>query len=106
MNPFVGAQARPNEVTYSEDWMRPDYVPPAAAGHAAAPASGAPRPTRWRRRCQPRRRAPTEPGRGLPGMMVPPGARVMMRGIASAHAVRSRWSRWRWSALSAADGKG
>ena len=27
-NLFVGAQARPNEVTYSEDWMRPDYVPP------------------------------------------------------------------------------
>ncbi|MDV6979063.1 virulence factor Mce family protein, partial [Mycobacterium intracellulare] len=28
LNLFVGAQARPNEVTYSEDWMRPDYVPP------------------------------------------------------------------------------
>ena len=27
-NLFVGAQARPNEVTYSEDWMRPDYIPP------------------------------------------------------------------------------
>ena len=27
-NPFVGAMARPNEVTYSEDWLRPDYVPP------------------------------------------------------------------------------
>ncbi|BBX73019.1 virulence factor Mce family protein [Mycobacterium shinjukuense] len=27
-NLFVGAQARPNEVTYSEDWMRPDYLPP------------------------------------------------------------------------------
>src|ERR1700758_2715495 len=25
---LVGAQARPNEVTYSEDRMRPDYVPP------------------------------------------------------------------------------
>ncbi len=29
LNPLVGAQARPNEVTYSEDWMRPDFVPPA-----------------------------------------------------------------------------
>lgn len=28
MNPVVGAYARPNEITYSEDWMRPDYVPP------------------------------------------------------------------------------
>src|SRR6185437_15815144 len=27
-NPFVGVTARPNEVTYSEDWLRPDYVPP------------------------------------------------------------------------------
>ena len=27
-NLVVGAAARPNEVTYSEDWMRPDYVPP------------------------------------------------------------------------------
>lgn len=44
LNPFVGAQARPNEVTYSEDWLRPDYQP-----------------------------APTpDPAEGLPGMMVPP----------------------------------
>ena len=28
LNPFVGASARPNEVTYSEDWLRPDYIPP------------------------------------------------------------------------------
>ena len=27
-NLFVGTQARPNEITYSEDWLRPDYVPP------------------------------------------------------------------------------
>ncbi|BDB44327.1 Mce/MlaD family protein [Mycobacterium kiyosense] len=27
-NPFVGQSARPNEVTYSEDWLRPDYIPP------------------------------------------------------------------------------
>lgn len=38
-NLFVGAQARPNEVTYSEDWMRPDYVPPALPA-AADPAAG------------------------------------------------------------------
>ena len=43
-NLFVGAQARPNEVTYSEDWMRPDFVPPA-----------------------------TEPAAGLRGLMLPPG---------------------------------
>ncbi len=27
-NPIVGAYARPNEITYSEDWLRPDYIPP------------------------------------------------------------------------------
>ncbi len=27
-NLFVGAAARPNEITYSEDWLRPDYIPP------------------------------------------------------------------------------
>ncbi len=27
-NLFVGATTRPNELTYSEDWMRPDYIPP------------------------------------------------------------------------------
>jgi phospholipid/cholesterol/gamma-HCH transport system substrate-binding protein len=28
LNPFVGPSARPNEVTYSEDYLRPDYIPP------------------------------------------------------------------------------
>lgn len=28
LNPFSGASARPNEVTYSEDYLRPDYIPP------------------------------------------------------------------------------
>ncbi len=41
-NPFVGASARPNEVTYSEDWLRPDYVPPPPAAPAPAPANSAP----------------------------------------------------------------
>jgi phospholipid/cholesterol/gamma-HCH transport system substrate-binding protein len=38
-NLFNGVQARPNEVTYSEDWMRPDYIPPpGAAPNGALPA--------------------------------------------------------------------
>ncbi|MGE0781282.1 MCE family protein [Mycolicibacterium sp.] len=41
-NLFVGASARPNELTFSEDWMRPAF-------------------------------ATTDPGAGLPGMMVPNG---------------------------------
>jgi phospholipid/cholesterol/gamma-HCH transport system substrate-binding protein len=70
-NLFVGAQARPNEVTYSEDWMRPDFVPPAPpptapAGvplPAEAPAPGAPAAAT----------VATNPSAGLPGMMLPPG---------------------------------
>jgi phospholipid/cholesterol/gamma-HCH transport system substrate-binding protein len=42
VNPFVGATARPNELTYSEDWMRPDYIPP--AGSAGALPAEAPQP--------------------------------------------------------------
>jgi len=42
-NLFVGAPARPNELTYSEDWMRPDYRPALAPGGDALPAE-APQP--------------------------------------------------------------
>jgi phospholipid/cholesterol/gamma-HCH transport system substrate-binding protein len=80
-NLFVGAQARPNEVTYSEDWMRPDYVPPApntppapAPAPATAPGTQAAVPP------GPRPAEPplpptvaTNPAAGLPGMMVLPG---------------------------------
>lgn len=65
----VGAQARPNEVTFSEDWMRPDYVPPApppAPLAAEAPNDGAAH--------MPADSVQTDPTAGLTGMMVPPGA--------------------------------
>ncbi len=62
LNPFVGASARPNEITYSEDWMRPDHVPT-----PAAPDPNAPPPL-------PAEAVPTDPNAGLQGMMVPPGA--------------------------------
>jgi phospholipid/cholesterol/gamma-HCH transport system substrate-binding protein len=52
-NPVVGAQARPNEITYSEDRLRPD-LPPGA---------------------------PTDPGAGLPGLMVPPAEPLPPRGV-------------------------
>lgn len=72
-NLLVGAEARPNEVTYSEDSMRPDFVPPAApaaqapppaplAAEAPDPAASAPEPV------------VTDPAAGLPGLMVPAGA--------------------------------
>jgi len=82
LNPFVGAQARPNEVTYSEPWMRPDYAPPPdqPAGPPNPPAA-APYPAE----APPPQAAPpsppssaaqsvaTNPAAGLPGMMVPSG---------------------------------
>jgi len=88
-NFVVGAQARPNEITYSEDWMRPDFNPAAAhpsdgppppsvplpaeapAPDAPLPAEASPAPA-----AQPPPPAPTntDPGSGLSGMMVPQGA--------------------------------
>ncbi|MCX2929891.1 virulence factor Mce family protein [Mycobacterium sp. CVI_P3] len=56
INPFVGASARPNEITYSEDWLRPDHVP--------TPPPPPPLPAEA---------TPTEPNSGLQGMMVPAG---------------------------------
>jgi phospholipid/cholesterol/gamma-HCH transport system substrate-binding protein len=78
-NLFVGATARPNEITYSEDWLRPDHIPPSGAVPSASPppAAGAPPPS------PPAAEAPasappdhahaTNPGDGLTGMMLPSG---------------------------------
>lgn len=63
-NLIVGAAARPNEVTYSEDWMRPDYVPPPFA-NASAPGDLPPLPAEVQT---------INPADGLRGMMVPPGS--------------------------------
>ncbi|WP_409370685.1 MCE family protein [Mycolicibacter longobardus] len=49
VNPFVGTAARPNEITYSEDRLRPDHPQPAE-------------PTRQ----------PVDPDQGLPGLLLPP----------------------------------
>lgn len=67
VNLVVGAQARPNEVTYSEPWLRPDFVPPAPAEPATEPATEpAGTPPSF-----PSTATPTDPGAGLPGLMVP-----------------------------------
>jgi phospholipid/cholesterol/gamma-HCH transport system substrate-binding protein len=75
-NLFVGAAARPNEITYSEDRLRPDYIPPGPPAPANTPAAAnrsplsaeapAPRPPA----AQP---VESNPADGLRGMMVPPG---------------------------------
>ena len=77
-NPLVGASARPNELTYSEDWMRPDYIPsqpPAAVPpepDAAPPAP--PLAAEAAAGTEPPPARTTDPAAGLPGMMVPSGA--------------------------------
>jgi phospholipid/cholesterol/gamma-HCH transport system substrate-binding protein len=65
-NLFVGASARPNEITYSEDRLNPHLPPPAAAlppidAAALLPAEAPLSAT-----------TPTDPSQGLPGLMVPP----------------------------------
>lgn len=77
-NLFVGTQARPNEVTWSEDWMRPDYIPPRPPAAPAAPLPVTPLPAES---AVPPPAAPssplaaeavpTNPADGLQGMMVP-----------------------------------
>jgi phospholipid/cholesterol/gamma-HCH transport system substrate-binding protein len=101
-NLFNGPMARPNEVSYSEDWMRPDYVPPGPPGSPAPPqaplAAEAPLPAEAPPPANPSApmaaEAPppanpgppmagegpapgptvsTNPAAGLSGLMVPPG---------------------------------
>ncbi|MET0705077.1 MAG: MCE family protein [Mycobacterium sp.] len=85
-NLFVGAAARPNEVTYSEDWLRPSYVPPAAPAppapaYAPAPADAPPPPVNTSPLAAeapnaappPADPVQTNPNDGLQGLMVPPG---------------------------------
>jgi phospholipid/cholesterol/gamma-HCH transport system substrate-binding protein len=56
-NPFVGASARPNEITYSEDRLNP-HLPPAVPADAPLAAEVVvPKPT--------------DPNNGLAGMMLP-----------------------------------
>ncbi|GJO09232.1 Mce family protein Mce3D [Mycobacterium marinum] len=76
-NLFVGASARPNELTYSEDWLRPDYIPPQAippqqAPPAAAPPAQAPPPAVGPP-LPAEAPATPDPAAGLRGIMVPQG---------------------------------
>jgi phospholipid/cholesterol/gamma-HCH transport system substrate-binding protein len=80
-NLFVGTMARPNEVTYSEDWMRPDYVPPPSPSAPGLPLTAEPAPPPAVG--DPPAPGPdvlglpaavaTDPAAGLPGLLVPPG---------------------------------
>ncbi|MGV0794972.1 MCE family protein [Mycolicibacterium sp. XJ1819] len=84
INPVVGPMARPNEVTYSEDWLRPDYIPPAGPAptepfRAVPPPPEGPLPPAnelfnyfgWGRDLAVSPPLPTDPETGLRGMMLP-----------------------------------
>lgn len=72
--PFVGAIARPNEVTYSEDWLRPDYIPPQPPpAPGSSPAATTPPSVAEASAPSPAQTVVTHPAEGLPGIMVPPG---------------------------------
>ncbi len=88
-NPVAGPQARPNEVTFSEDWLRPlteagrvrdFYEGPLPVGPPppAAPAQGGPPPPDAgpplaAEAATSTAAVPTDPAAGLPGIMVPHG---------------------------------
>lgn len=65
-NYVVGTALRPNEITYSEDWLRPDHVPAPAPVPVETPAAGTPLAAE----AVP---SATDPAAGLPGMMTPSG---------------------------------
>ena len=65
-NPFVGASARANEITYSEDRLNPQLPPPAAAPPPIDPTALLPAEAPLSAT------TPTDPSQGLPGLMVPP----------------------------------
>ena len=76
-NLFLGQAARPNELTYSEDWLRPDYVPPPGSAPPEGSVPGTPTPpaTPPAGAAAPSGQAqPTNPANGLQGMMMPPGS--------------------------------
>jgi phospholipid/cholesterol/gamma-HCH transport system substrate-binding protein len=85
LNPFVGASARPNEITYSEDKLNPHIPPPGAPG-GPPPADAGPPPTSTQ--ALPGGAVPpvptavhsTDPNAGLPGLMVPAAAPLPPKG--------------------------
>ncbi|MDT5146514.1 MAG: phospholipid/cholesterol/gamma-HCH transport system substrate-binding protein [Mycobacterium sp.] len=85
LNPFVGTQARPSEITYSEDWLRPGYTPPPppeappAPPEAPAPQEPAPGPAEQPQRVEAAQPAPPPAGtvdstQVLRDLMLPTGA--------------------------------
>ena len=73
VNPFAGASARPNEITYSENRLNPNLPPPLAGAPVPGPG-GAPLPAEASSPLMPPVATPTDPKQGLEGLMVPGGS--------------------------------
>lgn len=77
INPIVGASARPNELTYSEDWLRPDYRPEPAPTAVSPPTTPLPAeasqtPVGDANQAETHSESvETDPADGLPGLMIP-----------------------------------
>ncbi len=73
INPFVGASARPNEITYSEDRLNP-HLPPLAPPNAPAGLNDPAEPLAAEAAIGdfPPEAMSTDPSQGLQGLMVPP----------------------------------
>ncbi len=75
INPFAGASARPNEITYSEDRLNP-HLPPQAPPNAPSALSDAAEPLAVEAAIGdlPPEATSTDPSQGLQGLMVPGAA--------------------------------
>ena len=72
INPFAGASARPNEITFSEPRLNPNLPPPPPADvPAPLAAPGGPLPAEAPLYAA---ATPTDPSLGLQGLMAPPAA--------------------------------
>lgn len=85
INPFTGTMARPNEITYSEDRLRPDHEPPpegpapsaeppalpADAPPADAPPPPGQPPDAHAPPAAPPSARPADPRQGLQGLLIP-----------------------------------
>jgi phospholipid/cholesterol/gamma-HCH transport system substrate-binding protein len=74
INPFAGASARPNEITYSEDRLNP-HLPPQVPANAPAALNDPAEPLAAEAAIGdlPPEATSTDPGQGLQGLMVPAG---------------------------------
>ncbi len=73
INPFVGPQARPNEITYSEEWLRPGYTAPESTPPPEAPPVAGSPPVPAETQVPPSSSSATDATKVLQDLMLPAG---------------------------------